>query len=36
MNSEVILMKKVLGTLKSIEEKLSALDEKVEIIKKKP
>ncbi len=36
MNSEVILMKKILGTLKDIEEKLLALDEKVEAIKKKP
>lgn len=36
MNSEVILIKKVLSTLNGIEDRLIALDEKVETLKKKP
>ncbi len=36
MNSEVILIKKVLSTLKCLEDRLIALDEKVESIKNKP
>ena len=36
MNSEVILIKKVLGTVRDIEDRIIALDEKVETLKKKP